>query len=120
MIRGGHGNGITTTSYCAILCWSICSNTTTCSIWVRERDGYFPYPLPRQHDRGLGKTAANAGLRVERIKLIEGRPEYLRLSAPTYAVGLAYERIVNATPRLERFRIVLMAVLQKPGKRDAN
>ena len=29
--------------------------------------------------------------------VVEGRPEYLRLSAPTYLAGLAYERAVNAT-----------------------
>ena len=46
-------------------------------------------------------------------QLIEGHPEYLRLSAFTYVFGWLYERIVNSTRLLERFRCVIIAVLQK-------
>jgi glycosyltransferase involved in cell wall biosynthesis len=35
-----------------------------------------------------------------RIELIEGRPEYLRFSAPTYLLGWLYERLVNRVPGL--------------------
>ncbi len=47
--------------------------------------------------------------------LIEGRPEYLRLSSFTYLLGWLYERLVNALPGLEQFRILLIAVLEKPA-----
>jgi hypothetical protein len=40
----------------------------------------------------------------------------MRLSAPTYAVGWAYEWLVNTLPFLERFRIILMVDLEKPGE----
>jgi SAM-dependent methyltransferase len=62
--------------------------------------------------RALGE---GAGFRVVSVEVIEGRPEYLRLTAPTYLLGWLYERLVNATPLLERFRVVLMAVFEKPG-----
>lgn len=57
--------------------------------------------------------ARRAGLRVERLKLAEGRPEYVRVTALTYMAGVAYERIVNSTPRLEPFRIVMFVDLRK-------
>jgi hypothetical protein len=52
---------------------------------------------------------------VEGIELIEGRPEYLRIFVATYLAGLAYERLVNALPSLERFRVVLIGVVRKEG-----
>ena len=62
--------------------------------------------------------AAGAGLEVVRVDLIEGRPEDLRFSAPTYVVGWLYERLVNRVPGLQRFRVLLVAELRKP-KRSA-
>jgi SAM-dependent methyltransferase len=62
--------------------------------------------------RALGE---GAGFRVRSVEVLEGRPEYLRLTAPTYLLGWLYERLVNSTPRLERFRVVLIAVFEKPG-----
>lgn len=50
-----------------------------------------------------------------RVDLIEGRPEYLRFSAPTYLVGWVYERLVNLVPGLDRFRVLLVAELRKAG-----
>ena len=44
----------------------------------------------------------------------EGRPEYLRFSAPTYLLGWLYERLVNKVPGLWRFRVLLIAELRKP------
>jgi SAM-dependent methyltransferase len=61
--------------------------------------------------RGL---AASSGLTLERIELIEGRPEYLRFSAMAYMLGVAYERLVNALPMLARFRILIIATLSRP------
>jgi SAM-dependent methyltransferase len=62
----------------------------------------------------ISRLAASAGLMVERIELIEGRPEYLRISTPTYLLGIAYERLVNALPMLAPFRILIIATLSKP------
>ncbi len=69
----------------------------------------------------VSRLAVQAGLQVERLDCIEGRPEYLRISAATYAVGAAYERVVNSSRLLEGLRVVLICELRKPiaGERAA-
>jgi SAM-dependent methyltransferase len=62
----------------------------------------------------LRRLAAQSGLVVERLDRIEGRPEYLRMSALTYIVGAAFERIVNATDVLAGLRVLLIGQLRKP------
>ena len=59
------------------------------------------------------RVAAQAGLIVEHLTLIEGRPEYLRMTVPTYLAGWLYERCVNRLPGMWRFRAVMMLVLRK-------
>jgi ubiquinone/menaquinone biosynthesis C-methylase UbiE len=61
------------------------------------------------------KLAASAGFTVDRLERIEGRPEYLRITWPTYLVGAAYERVVNMFDFLAIFRILLIAQLRKPA-----
>lgn len=55
-----------------------------------------------------------AGFIVRKIELIESRPEYLRVTVPSYILGIAYERLVNYFPQLAHFRILLIADLEKP------
>ena len=82
----------------------------------RVADDVFPTRY-RANSRGdVQRLAKDAGLGVDRIELIEGRPEYLRIFWPAYLVGLAYERIVNATSALEGFRVILVGALVKPGR----
>jgi SAM-dependent methyltransferase len=59
------------------------------------------------------RFAQFAGFDVEQIVCIEGRPEYLRMTAPTYLLGMLYERIVNMTERFAPFRILLVGTLRK-------
>jgi len=59
------------------------------------------------------RLAAAADMDVVRIERIEGRPEYLRMTAPTYLAGLLYERVVNSTPALAWLRILLVIELRK-------
>jgi len=59
------------------------------------------------------RLAAAAGFTVESVERIEGRPEYLRMTWPTYLVGFLYERIVNSTNFLAPFRILLVGTLRK-------
>lgn len=63
--------------------------------------------------------AAPAGLVVRGVELIESRPEYLRITALSYLFGIAYERLVNRFAGLARFRILLIADLQKPPARSS-
>lgn len=62
------------------------------------------------------RFAREAGLRIVKVRLIEGRPEYLRFNALTYLLGWLYERIVNKLPGMARFRVLLLAVLENPGE----
>ncbi len=55
----------------------------------------------------------STGFEVESIEMIEGRPEYLRVSWPTYLLGTVYEKIVNSTDTLCSFRVVLLVYLRK-------
>ena len=73
----------------------------------------FPTRYRANTPESIRALADRSGLRVLECQLIEGRPEYLRLSPFTYVFGWLYERIVNATRLLERFRCVIVAVLQK-------
>ena len=60
------------------------------------------------------RLAVDAGLVVDRIERVEGRPEYLRMMWPTYVVGLAYERLVNSAEVFAPLRILLVGSLRKP------
>lgn len=88
--------------------------------WVvrwRGRGGedVFPTRYRANSPGDLRALAAGAGLEVVRIELIEGRPEYLRFSAPTYLLGWLYERVVNRVPGLAWLRVLLVVELRKPG-----
>lgn len=61
----------------------------------------------------ISRIAAGAGLEVVSLERIERRPEYLRLSGPTYLAGLAYERLVNSTSLLAGFRVLLVGKIAK-------
>jgi len=58
--------------------------------------------------------AKRHGFEVVNIQLIEGRPEYLRISPILYVLGLIYERLVNSSKIFAPFRILLVADLRKP------
>lgn len=80
----------------------------------RGAEDTFPTRYLANTPTDVRRFAAKTGFVVEVIDLIEGRPEYLRFSAPTYLGGWLYERLVNAVPLLSRFRILLVVVLRKP------
>ena len=63
----------------------------------------------------IERFARSAGLDVESIACVEGRPEYLRFSALAYLIGAFYERVVNSHDVLSMFRIVLLIELRKPA-----
>ena len=68
----------------------------------------------RANSRGqIRALAARTGYRVAELELVEGRPEYLRFSVPTYLVGWLYERLVNSTALLADLRILLIGQLEK-------
>lgn len=73
----------------------------------------FPTRYRANSPAALRRLSSGTGFEVGSIELIEGRPEYLRMTAPTYLLGWLYERVVNAHPWLARFRILLIVELVK-------
>lgn len=84
----------------------------------RDEVDTFPTLYKANSIKDISLIAAGAGLAVSEIECIEGRPEYLRMTWPTYLIGAAYERLVNQFELLAMFRILIVGKLIKPSKRD--
>jgi len=82
----------------------------------RAEEDTFPTLYRANTAADVRKLAAIAGLTVDRMERIEGRPEYLRITWPTYLLGAAYERVVNTFDFLAVFRVLLIAQLRKPAQ----
>lgn len=80
----------------------------------RSVEDTFPTCYLANSPRDVSRHANEAGLKVRSIELFEGRPEYLRMTPITYLAGWLYERLVNATSRLQGYRAVMISVLEKP------
>jgi SAM-dependent methyltransferase len=86
--------------------------------WINARRGRaeadtFPTLYRANSAKQVARLARASGFAVAALERIESRPEYLRMNALTYLAGAAYERIVNATSALARFRLVLIADLAR-------
>jgi hypothetical protein len=80
----------------------------------RDSSDTFPTVYKVNSPSEISYYAACAGLCVRQILSFEGRPEYLRFTALAYVLGWFYERCVNVVPGLHRYRILLIAILEKP------
>ena len=80
----------------------------------RARHDTFPTYYRLNTPRAIRRCGQRAGFRDIEVSVVEGRPEYLRLSAPTYAVGWLYEKIVNSSKLFAPLRCSITAVLHKP------
>jgi SAM-dependent methyltransferase len=85
----------------------------------RAADDTFPTVYRANTSAAIRRLARDADLIVKDLRLIEGRPEYLRMSALTYLPGIAYERFVNSIPQFAPFRVVMIGQLSKPIGRTA-
>ena len=85
----------------------------------RQTSDTFPTLYRCNTRRDVKKYAKLNELHVKEIRLVEGRPEYLRISAPTYVAGFVYERLVNSTRILAAFRCVLIFILEKDSSSSA-
>lgn len=63
----------------------------------------------------ITRLAKRCGFELRDLLHIEGRPEYLRFSVPSYYLGVAWERVVNRFEFLSGIRVLIVAVLQKPS-----
>ena len=75
----------------------------------REESDTFPTFYRANDASAQRRIAQQAGLEVERIERIEGRPEYLRVSALTYPFGIVWERTVNLTEALAFLRVIIVS-----------
>ncbi len=87
--------------------------------WVNELRGRparhtYPTFYRANTPTDLRRLCGKAGLELENLELVEGRPEYLRMTPFTYLVGWLYERLVNSIPALKGFRVVLLATCRRP------
>jgi len=82
----------------------------------REQVDTFPTRYLANSISDVRRIAESANLAIEDIKLIESRPEYLRINPFTYLVGVCYERTVNKFEFLSGFRVLLMGILRKPAE----
>jgi SAM-dependent methyltransferase len=73
----------------------------------------FPTRYRANTKADITRLANQTGFDVISIDRMEGRPEYLRMTAPTYFLGMLYERIVNANKGLAPFRILLVGTMRK-------
>lgn len=80
----------------------------------RQAVDTFPTQYKANSKGQVNKLAEIVGFRSTRIRLIEGRPEYLRINAILYSLGLVYERIMNLHDIFERFRVLMICELVKP------
>jgi len=80
----------------------------------RETVDTFPTRYRINEPKSVTSYAIRNGFKVREIQRIEGRPEYLRMSAPSYLLGWLYERAVNSSKVFAHFRVLLVCVLEKP------
>jgi SAM-dependent methyltransferase len=77
-----------------------------------------PYPTEYEANTRprIRRLAAASGLEDVALETIEKEPSYARASAALFYPMMAYERLVNSSPRLGGFRVNILGVLQKPGE----
>jgi SAM-dependent methyltransferase len=81
----------------------------------RPSEDTFPTTY-RANTRGaLRKLARGAGMDEVALRMIETRPNYLMWAAVPFLAGVAYERLVNATELLSRFRVNILGVYGVPA-----
>ena len=71
----------------------------------------FPTRYRANDRRTLERLSASTGYRIVGFTLLETKPDYLYFHPIAYRLGIAYERLVNRSPRLERFRVQIIADL---------
>jgi SAM-dependent methyltransferase len=79
-------------------------------------DAHDPYPTvyAANSRRRIERLAADAGLLVDTLRLIEKEPSYGMASPMLFYPLMAYERLVNATELLAGLRANLLVVLRRP------
>lgn len=77
----------------------------------RNSPDTFPTLYRANTEQRVRTLAEKAGFSVTELSFLDGRPEYLRISAAFYIVGWLYERLVTA--HISRLRPVLLVTFRK-------
>jgi SAM-dependent methyltransferase len=76
------------------------------------------HPWPTKYSMNSGRRlrhlAAQTGFGVEHLRFVEKEPSYGMASRPLFLAFMAYERLVNSTPRLAGLRSNIFGVLRRP------
>jgi len=83
----------------------------------RKAEDSFPTLYRANSRRRLRALARGAGLDEVEVRMLETRPNYLMWNVVPFLAGVAYERVVNATPLLRDLRVNVLGVYGKPGAR---
>lgn len=82
-------------------------------VLARESIDTFPTHYKANSVKDVSRLASMSNFSVDKIELIEGRPEYLRFTALTYIFGIIYERVTNSTNLFSMFRILFVGQLRR-------
>ena len=77
----------------------------------RNADDTFSTFYKFNNKSSIEKICNNCAMSMGSLCVVEGRPEYMRLSVVTYIFGLIYERIVNSSSIFENYRVVIFGKL---------
>lgn len=81
----------------------------------RDEVDTFPTLYRFNSRRATQRLAAATGFAVEQLWTVESRPEYLRLTPPTYIAGWIYERMVNSLGMTDLRCVLFMQLKAKDG-----
>jgi len=79
----------------------------------RPEEDTFPTAYKMNSRRALTTYFEGAGFDVDLMSTIEVQPNYLAFSTPTFLLGAAWERLVNATPMLAGLRVNIICAMRK-------
>ena len=91
-------------------------------LMAQHEDAHEPWPTfyalntPAQ----VRRHASTAGFELQSMDLVEKEPSYGMYARPLFLLFMAYERAVNASPKLAGLRANLFVVLHRPQRKVAS
>lgn len=80
----------------------------------RDHDDTFPTYYRLNSRKSLRRHFGNVGMHELETQMIEGRPNYLTFTLPTFLIGAAYERVVNSAALFSFCRVNLLCGFRLP------
>ena len=83
----------------------------------RKCDDTFPTYYRANRWGQVKRLARETEFSQPEFVMLEGRPEYLRITAATYLLGWLYERVVNNVPGAQRFAASMIVIMRTVDER---